>query len=120
MSSQIISLAVTGVLSGGFVAAAAQFLSARNESRKLRLEEKDAIGRGDFQNAQKVNIAVEAAERSVMSLNIALNRAEKEIARLEHTITDLTTEVSGLRDEVHALRNDNKTLNEQLMNIRGY
>lgn len=111
MSSTILSVVTTGILSGGFVAGAAQFVSARTEARKLRIEEREAAENEGLADPRRVSLVVEAAERSVTSLNLALNRAEQEIARLERTIGEL-------KDELATLRADNTRLSARLYEIQ--
>jgi septal ring factor EnvC (AmiA/AmiB activator) len=97
MSTTLISIIITGLLSGGFFAAIAALLNARNESRKIPLMQRDQLHREEMDKGEQVNQIVEAAERSVATLNIALTRAEKEIAKLEQTIQELQTELDSLR-----------------------
>ena len=111
MSSTILSVVSTGILSGGFVAGVAQFMSARVEARKLRVEEQQAADAEGLSETRRVSLVVEAAERSVTTLNIALNRAEQEIARLERTIAEL-------KGELATLRQDNTQLSARLHEIQ--
>lgn len=89
----LIELVSSALLGGGLVGGIAQILNTRNEARRIRAEEEDN------QETRKPLAAVEAAERSVAMMSIALDKADRDIKKLEDTISRLQGELMSMRQK---------------------